>query len=114
MAKRGLRKAERRRWRGGAEAERSQTWCWMPVGLPSWESGRINGGAGKVILEANKGPGACHPNPVPGHARCRNGDWPLGTWSRCTNTRESFGHLLRRLQGVEQRRSVSESMSVVG
>lgn len=63
------------------------------------------GGAGKVILDTNKGLGARHPIPVPGHARCRNGDHgPSGPRSRCTNSRESFGRLPRRLQGLGQSR----------
>lgn len=46
-----------------------------------------------------------HPIPVPGHAKRRNGDYgPSGPRSRCTNSRESFGCLPRRLQGLGQSR----------
>lgn len=70
-------------------------------------------GAGKVILDANKGPGACHPTQCLAMQDAEMETGPSGPWSRCTDTRESFGRRLRRLQGLEQRRSVSMSMSMV-
>lgn len=41
-----------------------------PLYSLGWErSGIVMGGAGKVILDTNKGLGTQHPTPVPGHAK---------------------------------------------
>lgn len=98
----------RRKW----SAHKRGAGSWMPPVPPAGTEAGSMEGARKVILDTNQGPGACHPSPVPGHARCRNGGCGLRTTEHLHQHKESFGRLLRRLQGLEQRRSVSMSTSM--
>ena len=79
MAERGLRKAKLRGRGRKRSAHKRGARRWLPTVLRAAAAGVGGevgwiGGAGKVILDTNEGPGACHPSPVPGHARRRNGD----------------------------------------
>lgn len=97
------------------EAERSQMWCQVQAAhrAPGWERSGVDGRSRKSHSQHKQGSWGMphHPSAWP----CKTQKWRrwlLGTTEHCTNTRESFGRLLRRLQGLEQRRSVSTSMSV--